>query len=136
MAASTARSTTGGPYSGWLAYAGMLGIVVGIFNVIEGFVALVKKDYFLTPGGELLVFDYNTWGWFWLIAGLLQIGVGLAVLAGQTWARVAGVVLAGLALIGQFAFLDAHPVWATINIAMLVLVIYGLVAAPKGAVGD
>ena len=50
-------------------------------------------------------------------------------------ARVVGVILAGLAMIGQFAFLNAHPVWATINIAMLALVVYGLFASPRGAPG-
>lgn len=126
-------STSHGVHSGWLSYAGTLGIVLGVFNAIEGLVALFKEDYFVTPGGRLLVFDYNTWGWIWLTVGIVQIAIGAGVLAGRTWARVAGILLAGLAMVGQFAFLGAHPVWSVINIAMCALVIYGLVAPPRDA---
>ncbi|MCP2342256.1 DUF7144 family membrane protein [Actinomadura rupiterrae] len=122
-------------HSGWLAFAGMLAVLLGIFNAVDGIVALFKKEYFVTPDGNLLVFSYTAWGWIWLIVGIVQIAVGVGILTGKAWARWAGVFLAGLAMIGQFAFLGAYPIWSIINMVLAVLVIYGLVAAPRDATG-
>ncbi|MFI6503369.1 hypothetical protein [Nonomuraea typhae] len=113
----------------------MLGVVLGVFNAIEGLIALFREDYFVTPGGRLLVFDYNTWGWIWLVLGVLQLAAGAGILAGQTWARIVGIILAGLAMIGQFAFVAAYPIWSVIGIALSVVIIYGLIAAPRNATG-
>lgn len=132
---TTTPAPRGSVQSGWLSFAGFLGIMLGAFNVIEGIIALFKDDYYLTASGDLLVFDFTAWGWIWLIIGAIQILVGLGVLAGQMWARWVGILLAGLAMIGQFAFLAAYPVWAVINITLCVLVIYGLMTPPKGATG-
>lgn len=136
--ATSASPSYGGSFpgrSGWLGFAGMLGIVLGIFNVIEGFIALFKETYYVTPGGRLLVFDYTTWGWIWLIIGVIQVGVGIGILAGKMWARWTGVGLAALAMLGQFAFMAAYPIWALLCIALSVLIMYGLISAPKGATG-
>lgn len=119
--------------SGWLGFAGMLAIMLGIFNAIEGVIALVREDYFVTAAGDLLVFDYNTWGWIWLVVGIVQVLVGAGIMSGAAWARWTGVLLVALAMIGQFAFLAAYPIWAVINITLCVLVMYGLIAAPKGS---
>ncbi|RFU40028.1 hypothetical protein DZF91_19130 [Actinomadura logoneensis] len=127
--------TPHGVHSGWLGFAGVLGVLLGVFNVIDGLVALFNKDFFLTNSGRLLVFGFTAWGWIWLIVGLIQIAVGVGILAGQTWARAAGVVFAALAMIGHFTFLAAYPVWSVINILMAVLIIYGLISAPHGARG-
>ncbi|WP_157249784.1 DUF7144 family membrane protein [Nonomuraea typhae] len=120
-------------HSGWLGFAGMLGVILGFFHVIQGVIAFFRQDVYLTPGGQLLVLDYNTWGWIWVIIGLAQIAVALGILAGKTWARVLGIVFCGLSMIGQFAFLGAYPVYSVISIAISVLVIYGLIVAPRRA---
>ncbi|WP_034484634.1 DUF7144 family membrane protein [Actinomadura oligospora] len=124
-----------GTYSGWLGFAGVLGTLLGVFNVIDGLVGLFKHDFYTTANGHLLVFNYTAWGWIWLIIGIIQIVVGIGILSGQTWARAAGVLIAALVMIGQFAFLAAFPVWSVINIVLAILVIYGLITAPHGARG-
>jgi hypothetical protein len=48
-------------------------------------------------------------------------------MAGQTWARVVGVILAVVSAIVNVAFLAAYPVWSTIIIALDVFVIYALI---------
>ena len=121
--------------SGWLAFAGTVALVVGAFNVINGLVALFNRDYYLVGENEILVFNFTAWGWIWLVVGIVQLAVGGGIMAGQMWARVAGVVLAALAAIGHLAFLQAFPVWSVLTIAMCVLLIYALTAPPAGARG-
>lgn len=133
MATTTPASR--GNYSGWLGFAGVLGVMLGIFNFIDGLVALFKHSYYMTSSGHLLVFNYTAWGWIWLIFGILQVVVGIGILTGQTWARAAGVLFAALAMIGHIAFLAAFPVWSAISIVLAILVIYGLLTAPHGARG-
>jgi hypothetical protein len=126
MTASRIPNTTG-----WLSFAGILAIVVGVFNVMDGLVALFRNDYYLVTSQDILVFDFPTWGWIWLLLGFAQIAIGAGIFAGRRWARTAGVVMAVVAAIGQLAFLRAFPVWSVIVIAMCVLVVYALTAHPR-----
>jgi hypothetical protein len=119
--------------SGWLAFAGTLALVIGAFNVIDGLVALFNDDYYLAGPNEILVFNFTAWGWIWLIVGIVQLAVGGGIMAGRTWARAAGVVLAVLAAIGHLAFLQAFPVWSVLTIGLCVLLIYALTAPPAGS---
>ncbi|MEU5989803.1 hypothetical protein ABZ806_12590 [Spirillospora sp. NPDC047418] len=119
--------------SGWLAFAGTLAMVIGAFNVIDGLVGLFRDSYYLVGQNQILVFDYTTWGWIWLIMGIVQIAVGAAILSGKMWARATGVFFAVVAAIGHLAFLLAFPLWSVLTIALCVLLIYALTAPPPGA---
>ncbi len=102
-------------------------IMVGIFQGIAGLVALFRQTYFVLPESGLVVsVSYNSWGWLHLIWGIFLVLAGAGVLAGQTWARVVAIILAGLSAVINIAFLAAQPVWSTIIIALDVLVIYAL----------
>ncbi|GAA2783487.1 DUF7144 family membrane protein [Saccharopolyspora taberi] len=130
-----AGSRRGAPLSNWLAFAGTILVLVGVFNVIDALTAFLRTDYYVVTEAGLLVFNYAAWGWIWLVVGVLQVATGIGAMIGQTWARVTGVVLAGLAAIGHLAFLNAFPMWSVLVIAMSVLVIYALVTPPQGATG-
>ncbi|MEV4253634.1 hypothetical protein AB0J52_10750 [Spirillospora sp. NPDC049652] len=132
---ATTPATPRGVYSGWLGFAGVLGVLLGVFNVIDGLVGVFKKDFFVATSDKVLLFGFTAWGWIWIIIGIIQIIVGVGILVGQTWARAAGVLFAALAMIGHFMFLAAFPVWSAINILVAILVIYGLITAPRGARG-
>jgi hypothetical protein len=117
--------------AGWLTFAGIMAFVIGAFNVIDGLVALFRGDYYLVTSHDILVFNFAAWGWIWLILGLIQIAVGAGILMNRLWARMAGVVMAVLAAIGQLAFLRAFPVWSVIVIALCVLLVYALTTHPR-----
>jgi hypothetical protein len=112
---------------GWVYFGGTMLVLVGTFNIIEGLVALFNDQYYVPTRQGLLVFDVTGWGWIHLIVGGLAVIVGVGLFTGATWARVAGVVLAGFNAIAQLAFLSAYPLWATIVIAIDVLIIWALV---------
>jgi vacuolar-type H+-ATPase subunit I/STV1 len=114
-------------WQGWVAFAGIMMIMIGVFNIIDGLVALFRHTWYAVPQRGLLTFNFAAWGWLWLIIGVLVVAVGFAVLAGRTWGRVAGVVLVGLNAIGQLAFVSAYPIWSILIIALDVVVIYALI---------
>jgi hypothetical protein len=85
MTASRIPHTTG-----WLSFAGIVAIVVGVFNVIDGLVALFRNDYYLVTSQDILVFNFTAWGWIWLLLGLVQIVVGAGIIAGPYRRRRCG----------------------------------------------
>lgn len=108
---------------GWLSFAGVLFLLVGAFNFIDGIVAILNSHYV----NSYLVFgDLRSWGWAILVLGVIQFLVGLAVLAHQSWAALVGILLAVLDAVGQLLYLRTYPVWSVIIIAVDVLIIYGL----------
>ena len=126
MAETQNRDMTG--WAGMVIFAGTLLLLVGGFNVIYGLVALFKDQVLVTTKTGLVAFDVTTWGWITLIIGIIQILVGFGLFGGQTWARVAGVIVAVLNGFNHISFLQAQPVWSTIIIAIDVLIIYALTA--------
>jgi hypothetical protein len=51
---------------------------------------------------------------------------GVAVFAGQMWARVVGTVVAVVSALLNVAFLSADPVWSTLMIGLAVVVVMAL----------
>ncbi|HEX8347392.1 MAG TPA: hypothetical protein VF657_22030 [Actinoplanes sp.] len=112
-------------WAGLVLFGGIMIVMVGGFQCIQGFVALFRDDYYLVSRTGLVVeVDYTTWGWTHLIIGLVAVATGIGVLLGQMWARVLGIVVAVVSALVNVAFLAAYPVWSTIVIALDVLVIY------------
>jgi hypothetical protein len=116
---------------GWVYFAGCLMMLVGIFQVIAGFVALFRDDVYLVAADKLLVFDYSEWGWIHLTLGLLLFLSSLSVFTGGTWGRIFGSFLAGMSAIANFAFLTAYPLWSSLVITVDILIIYALMAHGK-----
>lgn len=112
---------------GWIAFAGVLMIILGALHAFQGLVAIFKDEYFLVSSSGLAVkLDFTAWGWIALIVGVVVIVAGLCVMAGQLWARIVGVVLASLSLLGNFAILAAYPLWSLIMIALDIVIIMAL----------
>lgn len=112
---------------GWIAFAGVIMVVLGSFHVIQGLVAIFEDTYYLVrPSGLVVSVDYTQWGWTHLIFGAVVVIAGVCVFAGQMWARIVGVILAALSAVVNIAFLGAYPVWSLLMIALDVIVIMAL----------
>ena len=58
--------------------------------------------------------------------GILIVCAGVAVFFGQMWARVVGILLAGVSMIANFVFIPHYPIWSLTIIALDVAVIWAL----------
>jgi len=112
--------------SGWSTFSGVFLAVVGIFNVIDGFVALFRKEYFNEAG---LVFEnLQAWGWAYLIIGIVQLVAGWLVISRNEAGRWTGLVVAIISMIVSFLAIGAYPWWAILTVVMNGIVVYGLTA--------
>jgi len=115
-------------WTGWVVFAGMMMILVGSFQAIEGLVAVFDDGFYrVTESGLVVNVDYTVWGWTHLLLGALLIVCGAGVLAGNVVARAVAVVLAVISALTNLLFIEAYPIWSILIIAVDVLVIYALV---------
>ncbi|HET6505091.1 MAG TPA: hypothetical protein VFG87_30440 [Amycolatopsis sp.] len=115
-------------WTGWVAFAGVMLILLGLFHAIEGLVAVFNRGYYLvTPSGLVVNVDYTVWGWVQFGLGVLAVGVGIGLFTGNLAARIGGVIIAAASAIVNLSFVAAFPVWSILIIAVDVIVIYAIV---------
>jgi hypothetical protein len=115
-------------WAGWVVFGGVMLIMMGAFQIIEGLVALFDDGFYAVSSNGLVVdVDYNTWGWIHIVIGLVGVLVGIGLMAGNLAARMAGVVIAFLSALVNLAFISAYPVWSVMVIVLDVIVIYAII---------
>lgn len=121
---------------GWVAFAAVIMIIVGIFHAMSGFVALVNDDEFYVAAQEWL-FDFNNsvWGWIHLIVGVIVALTGFGLFTGNSKARTAALIIVVTSAVLNFAWLPYYPVWSVLMIALAVTVIWAL-TTPGSELGD
>ncbi|WP_435053336.1 DUF7144 family membrane protein [Kitasatospora phosalacinea] len=125
-ASATHRPPNRGWVSGMVLFAGVIMLVGGILEVFRGIMAIAEDDVFVTTPRYVFRFDLTSWGWIHLVIGVLIALVGFFVIKGAAWARIAGIFLVSLGLIGNFLDLPYYPLWSVVIIALDVFVIWAL----------
>ena len=120
----------GGPgtsWTGWVMFAAVLLVLLGIWHAIWGLVALAKDDWFLVSSDELTIaMSYDAWAWAHLLLGVLAVLTGVALMTGATWARVVTVAMVGVSALGNFASIGAYPVWSLVMLALDLMIIFAV----------
>jgi hypothetical protein len=111
----------------WITFAVTMLSMVGMFNILDGVVALGKSSFF-SGNAEYAIGNLRTWGWIALFAGILQVLTAVGLLYGNQAARWVGVILAGLNAIAQLVAVQGYPLWSLAALSLDVLVIYALTA--------
>jgi hypothetical protein len=114
-------------------FAGVMMIVGGAFQAFEALAAIVNDKYLVVLPNYIYSFDLTAWGWIHLIIGLALVLTGICLLLGQGWAKLVGIIVAGIAALANFTWLPYAPLWAIIVIALDVLVIWALVSSRQQA---
>lgn len=112
---------------GWTMFAAAVMIVVGTFDVIQGFVALFKDEvYVVAQSGLIITADYTAWGWALIIWGAVLVIAALSLFAAGGFGRWFAIVVVTVNMIGQFAFLPAYPLWGVVAIGLSLAVLWAL----------
>ena len=80
--------------SGWVLFAGIMILTVGILNVIYGIAAIDNSTFFVADQ-KFIFSDLNTWGWVMLVLGALRTILGDLGDAGGDALVAAGEVYSG-----------------------------------------
>ena len=123
-------------WSEWIAFAGIVIIIVGGMEVLQSFVAILEDEYVVATRKGLAILDVTAWGWATLSWGALLIIAALGLLGGAGWARWLAVIGVAVNAIQQMAFLanypQAYPLWNLLIVALNIVVLYALTARWRG----
>lgn len=108
--------------------AALILIFAGTFGIIQGIVALVNDEFYVVTQKWVFQFDTTTWGWIHILVGIIALGAGFGLFAGQVWARTVAVLAACLSMIANFIWLPYYPWWAMLIIIFDAFVIWALTA--------
>jgi hypothetical protein len=114
------------PGEGWITFAGVMLMFAGILNFIWGIAAIDDSAFFTDEGRYVIFDDLNTWGWFFLIVGVLQIAAAISVWNRGTYGQVFGIFSATVSALILLFTVNAYPFAAFMLFLVDILVIYGL----------
>jgi hypothetical protein len=116
-------------WTGWIAFAGILMVLIGAIDVFQGLIAIIRDNYYAITPSQIIVFDLTTWGWITLLWGIVIGLAGLGLLSGASWARWLAIVAASLNVIGQLGFVGSsqYPLWALTGLTLTLVVLYALI---------
>jgi hypothetical protein len=120
------RGRVGSENSMWIAFAGVMMVILGCLDVMWGLAAILNDDVVVVGGNGALILDITTWGWVQLILGAVVGLTGLGLIAGNEAARVAGIFLLAVNAVLQVVWFTAAPLWAFLIIILDVVIIYQL----------
>src|SRR5262245_28791462 len=120
--ASTHRHTG----SGWNAFAGIVLMLAGALDIMNGLWALDHKN--TSPKASLLTYaNLETWGWIMLLWGILVLFAGILVLGRWQFGRWTGIIAASVAIIVNMTWIVAYAFAALTGIFLAVLVLCALI---------
>jgi hypothetical protein len=112
---------------GWLGFASIVLIVAGVMRIIDAIWAW-RYDGVLPDEFQEAVLgnDLATYGWLWLIVGIVLIVAGAAVYQRSQWARWIGIIAGAIMAITAISWMPVYPVWSLVYVMIGIFVIYGL----------
>jgi hypothetical protein len=122
-------TTSSRTWSGWVAFAGWLMIIVGGIDIVEGLIAVIRNEYYVLSPNQIIVFDLTTWGWITIAWGIVLILAGMGLLSGSGWARWFAIAVGSLNFFDQLGFLGhaQYPLWALTVLVLTGVVLFALI---------
>jgi hypothetical protein len=133
------EQSTATAWVGWVLLGAIMIVMLGAVHLGTGLLALIRPEVLI--GGrsdQLLPVSMDALAWFHIVLGAVALVVGVGLVRGRRWARLFAVLLAGVAALANFAFVDIYPVWSVTALAMTTVVVYAVVvhgAEVAGAYG-
>ena len=80
---TTREPTVSGWAVGGITFAGTMLILIGMFQAIDGLVAIFNDDFFLVTQNYTFNLDTTAWGWIHLLLGIVMVLAGCDDLRGR-----------------------------------------------------
>ncbi len=114
---------------GWRTLAAMVLGIAGIMRIFDAIWAF--RYHGVLPSnfeGALFGHSLKTYGWVYLIVGIVLIVAAFGVMAGSQFSRWIGIIAGSLMAISAVWWMPFYPVWSLVYIGLGILVVYSLVA--------
>jgi hypothetical protein len=112
--------------TGRVVFAATLLLIAGFLNIIYGIGALDDANIFVNDK-RFIFTDLNTLGWVLIVLGVVQLGGGFSLMAGNTFGRVLGIIGGSLGAIGALLSIGgAYPWWSLGIFFLCVYVVHGI----------
>ena len=120
MSTMDTRRDMSSMWTGWIGFTAIMLALIGSITFFEGLVAVIRDEYYVVTGKQVLVFDLTTWGWIMLFWGVLLFLAGMGLAARSGWARWFAIIAVALNLLGQLAFLGntQYPLWTLVIVGL------------------
>jgi hypothetical protein len=106
-------------HSGWVTFAAVLLVIVGLYNVLSGAGAIAESDSVTAQVQEVLYsIDIKTWGWFWLIVGVAQLITAILLFSRSTMGAVIAIFGATVSASFTIFIIFVAPLWAIAVLAL------------------
>ncbi len=113
--------------AGRVVFAAILLLMVGTLNIIYGIGAIDGANYFANDTRFVLT-NLSTLGWVVLILGIIQLGAGFSLMAGNAFGRVVAIFAGSLgAIVALLSIGGSNPWWSLATFALCVFVVHGIV---------
>jgi hypothetical protein len=116
--------------SGWavggITFAGVMLLIIGVFQIIDGLVAIIDDNFYVVAKNYTFNLDTSAWGWIHLLLGIALVFVAFGLFSRSAWAGVTAIMLATLSAVVNFFFIPYYPLWSILIIALDVWVIWAL----------
>jgi hypothetical protein len=112
---------------GWLLFAGIMVLIVGILNTIWGIAAIDSASFFIEDE-RFIIEDLSMWGWIILIVGVVQLFAAFSIWSGGQFGRWIGIVSAAVSAVAALMSMPGFPLWSLAVFGVDLLIIYGLAA--------
>jgi uncharacterized membrane protein YpjA len=110
---------------GWRLFASIALVIAGVMRIFDSFYAFRAKT--VLPDA-IFGSSLKTYGWWYLLVGILLLVAAGGVLQRSQWARWVGVIAGGIMAISAVWWMPYYPVWSLVYVGIGFLVVYALVA--------
>ncbi len=112
-------------HSGWVTFAAVMVVIVGLYNVLSGAAAIGESESVTAQVQEVLYsIDIKTWGWFWLIVGIAQLITGVLLFSRSPIGALLAVFGATVSATFTIFIIFVAPLWAITVLALDVGIIW------------
>lgn len=115
-------------WASWVAFAGIMMMLTGVFSVIAGLAAAFDDSYFTggTAGGDIYLLSVTAVGILWMVVGVVKAWAGYALIQGRTWARILTIVICFFHAIVDMITLTTQPILGLVFIALNIVILYAV----------
>jgi hypothetical protein len=107
-------------------FAAFLLMIASLLDILPGASAVAHDELYTQAKQYLYELDLTAWGWIHIVVGVLGVVVSVGILRRSAWGLVAGLTVAAIGILTNFAFLPAYPVWSAFVIGFNAIVVWAL----------